>query len=58
MDESFLQIALDHRLAETGVSGILAGVLFEADLGPSTAEKAGAMTKFDPGKGWSAVPTK
>ena len=50
--------------AKYGSSGIMTfvvnqdGTVFEADLGPSTPEKAGAMTKFDPGKGWSAVPTK
>ncbi|MFO1303541.1 MAG: DUF2950 domain-containing protein [Burkholderiales bacterium] len=50
--------------AKYGSSGIMSfmvnqdGTVYEADLGPSTAQKAGAMTKFDPGKGWSAVPAK
>jgi hypothetical protein len=50
--------------AKYGSSGIMSfminqdGKVFEADLGPKTAERAGAMQRFDPGKGWSAVPTK
>ena len=50
--------------AKYGSSGIMTfmvnqdGTVYEADLGPSTQAKASAMTKFDPGKGWSAVPTK
>jgi hypothetical protein len=50
--------------AKYGSSGIMTfivnqdGTIYESDLGPSTASRAGAMTKFDPGKGWSAVKTK
>jgi hypothetical protein len=50
--------------AKYGSSGIMTfmvnqdGTVYESDLGPQTAAKAGAMSKFDPGKGWSAVPTK
>jgi Protein of unknown function (DUF2950) len=31
------------------------GVLFQKDLGKTTAETASAMTEFDPGDGWTAV---
>jgi hypothetical protein len=47
--------------AKYGSSGIMTfivnqdGTVYESDLGPTTATRAGAMTKFDPGKGWSAV---
>ena len=35
------------------------GKVYEADLGPKSAERAAkAMKRFDAGKGWSAVPTK
>ena len=50
--------------AKYGSSGIMTfivnqdGTIYESDLGPSTAARAGAMTKFDPAKGWSAVKTK
>jgi hypothetical protein len=50
--------------AKYGSSGIMTfmvnqdGTVYESDLGPSTAARAGAMTRFDPGKGWSALPTK
>jgi hypothetical protein len=50
--------------AKYGSSGIMTfivnqdGTIYESDLGPSTASRAGAMTKFDPGKGWTAVKTK
>jgi hypothetical protein len=47
--------------AEYGVSGIKTfivnqdGVVYEKDLGPTTATLAHAMTSFNPGKGWQAV---
>lgn len=50
--------------AKYGSSGIMTfmvnqdGTVYEADLGPSTHAKAGAMTRFDPGKEWSRVPEK
>ena len=50
--------------AKYGSSGIMTfivnqdGTVYESDLGPSTASRAAAMTRFDPGKGWSAVKTK
>jgi hypothetical protein len=44
--------------AEYGVSGIMSfivsydGVVYQKDLGPSTAKIAGAMTRFDPDPTW------
>jgi hypothetical protein len=32
------------------------GVVFEKDLGPDTAKTASAITRFDPGEGWKALP--
>ena len=34
------------------------GVVYQKDLGPQTATRAAAITKFDPGQGWTAVPAK
>ena len=28
------------------------GVVYQQDLGPQTAQKAGAISSFDPDKGW------
>jgi hypothetical protein len=46
--------------AQYGSSGIMtfivnhAGVVYEKDLGPNTAQIAAAMTKFNPDKSWKA----
>ena len=48
--------------AEYDVSGIMTfivnqdGVVYEKDLGPSTATRASAMTVFDPDKTWRSSP--
>ncbi|MBW6401696.1 DUF2950 domain-containing protein [Roseomonas sp. HJA6] len=47
--------------ARYGVSGIKTfmvshdGMVWERDLGPDTAQAAAAITRFDPGEGWSRV---
>jgi hypothetical protein len=47
--------------AEYGNSGVMTfiinqdGVLFQKDLGKTTAETATAMSEFDPDTGWSQV---
>ncbi len=47
--------------AEYGKSGIMTflvshyGVLYETDLGPDTAKRAGEIQEFDPGKTWQRV---
>jgi hypothetical protein len=50
--------------AKYGSSGIMTfivnqdGTVYQADLGPTTSARAGAMTTFDPGKGWTPVAAK
>ncbi len=45
--------------AKYGSSGIMTfivnqdGKVYQSDLGPKTAERANAITRFDPGKGWT-----
>jgi hypothetical protein len=34
------------------------GVVYQKDLGPDTAKLAAAMTRFDPGPGWTAADIK
>jgi hypothetical protein len=47
--------------AQWGSSGVQsfmvshAGEVFQANLGPETARRAAAITRFDPGPGWSVV---
>jgi hypothetical protein len=47
--------------AEYGVSGVKSfivnhrGIVYEKDLGPTTATIAKAMTMFNPDKGWHPV---
>jgi hypothetical protein len=50
--------------AKYGNSGVMTfivnyeGVVYQKDLGPDTAKLAAAMTRFDPGPGWTAVDVK
>ena len=50
--------------AKYGNSGIMTfivnqdGKVYQADLGPKSAEQAAKMQRFDPGKGWGAVGAK
>jgi len=50
--------------AKYGVSGVMTfivnhdGVVYQKDLGPQTTTRASAMTRFDPGPGWNAVPAQ
>jgi hypothetical protein len=47
--------------AEYGESGVMTfivnhnGVVYERDLGPTTAKLAPTIKAFDPGKGWKPV---
>ncbi len=48
-------IAWPVRYGDTGVMTFIVnqdGVVYQQDLGPQTAEKAGRITSFDPDKGW------
>jgi hypothetical protein len=54
-------VAYPARYASSGVMTFIVnhdGVVYQKDLGPNTAKVAAAMTRFDPGSGWTAVPEK
>lgn len=50
--------------AKYGNSGIMTfivnqdGKVYQSDLGPATADKAGKMSRFDPGPGWTPAAAK
>jgi DUF2950 family protein len=49
-------IAWPVRYGDTGVMSFIVnqdGVVYQQDLGPQTAQKAGAISSFDPDKGWA-----
>jgi hypothetical protein len=55
----FAVVAHPAVYANSGIKTFLVnhqGVVFETDLGESTARSARGMTSFDPGAGWSRVP--
>ena len=55
----FAAIAYPARYASSGVMTFIVnhdGVVYQKDLGPDTAKQAAAITRFDPGDGWTAVP--
>jgi hypothetical protein len=54
----FALIAWPAQYRLTGVKTFMvgsAGLVYEQDLGPDTVKLASAMTKFDPGKGWTVT---
>ena len=57
----FAAIAYPAKYGSSGVMTFIVnhdGVVYQKDLGPQTATRAAAITKFDPGQGWTAVPAK
>jgi hypothetical protein len=58
----FAVVAWPVKYGETGVMTFMVshdGVVYEKDLGPETAARAPAMTRFDPDPGWQkAEPAK
>jgi hypothetical protein len=57
----FAAIAYPARYANSGVMTFIVnhdGVVYERDLGPETATLARAVTRFDPGPGWTVVNPK
>ena len=57
----FAAIAYPAKYGSSGVMSFIVnhdGVVYQKDLGPQTATRAAAITKFDPGEGWTAVPAK
>lgn len=52
----FAAVAWPVKYGETGVMTFIVshdGVVYDQDLGPDTAARAQAMTRFDPGPGWT-----
>jgi hypothetical protein len=52
----FAIVAWPVRYGDTGVKSFMVnheGQVYEADLGPNSAARAQAMTRFDPGPGWA-----
>lgn len=58
----FAAVAWPVKYGDTGVMTFMVshdGVVFEKDLGPNTAARAAAITRFDPDSGWIRVdPSK
>jgi hypothetical protein len=54
----FAAIAWPAKYASSGVMTFIVnhdGVVYQKDLGADTAKQAAAITRFDPGDGWTAV---
>jgi len=54
----FAVVAWPVRYGDTGVKSFMVsheGQVYEANLGASTATRAAAMTRFEPGPGWTRV---
>jgi hypothetical protein len=54
-------VAWPAKYANSGVMTFIInheGVVYEQDLGPETSTAVAAMTRFNPGKGWTKVPTR
>ena len=57
----FAAIAYPARYDNSGVMTFIVnhdGVVYQRDLGPETATKARAITRFDPGPGWTEASTQ
>ena len=59
LTNGFALVAWPAHYGETGVMSFLVnhdGVVYQRNLGPASARVAGAMTRFDPGNAWVALP--
>jgi hypothetical protein len=59
MTNGFALVAWPARYGETGVMTFIVnhdGVVYQKDLGPSTAAVVAAMKRFDPAPTWQALP--
>lgn len=59
MTDGFALVAWPVRYGDTGVMTFLVnhdGVVYQQDLGPGTSARAAAITRYDPGAGWKALP--
>jgi len=57
----FAAVAYPARYENSGVMTFIVnheGVVYQRDLGPDTAAKARAITRFDPGPGWTPTSTE
>jgi hypothetical protein len=55
----FAAVAYPAKYANSGVMTFIVnhdGTVFQRDLGPQTPALAGAITRFDPGPGWTEAP--
>jgi hypothetical protein len=55
----FAVLATPARYGDSGIMSFLIshqGIVYQANLGPETARRAAAISRFDPGAGWEAVP--
>jgi hypothetical protein len=60
MTEGFALIGWPARYSETGLMTFVVnqdGIVYQKHLGPNSAAIAGAMTRFDPDRSWTALPT-
>lgn len=58
MVAGFAALAFPAAYGESGIMSFMvgpAGVIYEADLGEDTLEKAAAIVSFDPGEGWEEI---
>jgi hypothetical protein len=59
MIAGFAAVAYPAQYGNSGVMTFIVnhdGTVFQKDLGPDTATQARAMTRFDPGEGWTPIP--
>ncbi len=59
MTDGFALIGWPARYGDTGVMTFIVnhdGVVYQKDLGPRTSTLAAAITRYDPGAGWKALP--
>jgi len=57
----FAVVAWPAKYGNSGVMTFLVnheGTVYEKDLGPNTQAEASGMRRFNPGKGWTRVPTR
>ena len=54
----FAVVAYPAKYGNSGIMTLIVnhdGEIYQADLGPKTADRATRMQRFDPGKGWAPV---
>jgi hypothetical protein len=58
MTRGFAILAYPAEYQNSGIMSFLVGtdgIVYEKDLGPNTADTAGALTEYNPGDGWKPV---